>query len=152
MTVWPYLLILCAMAMLWNIKLALIYAGHIVTMQIIKAYDPPQMQVWFAACYATWGLVAYGVYHFSVSSRSADAIGFGALVLVCIGAIYLAHIFGFVYQRPKEILADILFVIGLFGDVIGAISAGLFTWLGLLRANRPLDSIQDIANSHKEGH
>ncbi|PCI53449.1 MAG: hypothetical protein COB36_12340 [Alphaproteobacteria bacterium] len=106
---WVWFLIACGLTLVVNVKLAIVFALQVITMQVIKYIDPPNIQLFFLSCHSIWAFVC-----FKVDEKV------GAFFLAVVSIVYIVYVLGYIPQQPKVIAAEILFVLGLaFGGVYG---------------------------------
>lgn len=106
---WVWFLIACGLATVVNVKLAAVFALQVISMQVIKYVDPPNIQLFFLSCHSLWAFVC-----FKIDERV------GAFFLAVVSIVYIVYVLGYIPQHPKVVVAEILFVLGLaFGGVYG---------------------------------
>lgn len=124
--VWPFLLLGCAIASLYNWRAALACAIAVIAVKVVKATGFEQEQIIFFAIYSGAGLASY---------LWLDRVA--GYFLAAIGLLYIAHIIGAVGQYPKVILAEALLVSGLVAGALGGgPTGGILALVADLRGGR----------------
>ena len=136
--VWPILLLACGITYYFNWRIAVVFAAHILAMQVIKFLNLPQEQLLFFACYSAFAFI---------SAMWFDKVG--GFVLATISFIYLASILGFVGYLPRVILAEFLLVAGMIIGAVNGPSEGIRALGFTLHSDQPLRGIDMRKIRHK---